>query len=98
MVGHISGYLNLRYTATSADENKLISPITTRHLHHILLFITEFTMGGEKKDQDPVERAIELAKPVLSQLSFGAVMGYCSGTAMKKIGKAVAFCRPRSWR
>ena len=44
----------------------------------------------EKKD-DPVEKAIDLAKPVLAQMSFGAVMGYCSGTAMKKIGKAVAF-------
>ena len=46
----------------------------------------------EKKDQDPVERALELAKPLFAQLSFDAVMGYCSGTAMKKIGKAVAFC------
>jgi uncharacterized membrane protein (Fun14 family) len=40
---------------------------------------------------DPVERAIELAKPLLAQLGFGGVMGYCSGMAMKKIGKAVAF-------
>ncbi|CAB9529868.1 FUN14 family [Seminavis robusta] len=43
----------------------------------------------EKKD--PVENAIELAKPLLAQLSFGAAMGYCSGMAMKKVGKAVAF-------
>lgn len=45
----------------------------------------------ENKDQDPVEKALEMAKPFAAQLSFGAVMGYCSGTAMKKIGKAVAF-------
>lgn len=45
----------------------------------------------ENKDKDPVERALEVAKPLAAQLSFGAVMGYCSGTAMKKIGKAVAF-------
>ena len=46
-------------------------------------------MGEEK--QDPVERALEVAKPVLAQIGFGTVMGYCSGTAMKKIGKMVAF-------
>lgn len=46
-------------------------------------------MGEEK--QDPVERALELAKPVLAQVGFGSVMGYCSGTALKKIGKMVAF-------
>lgn len=43
----------------------------------------------EKKD--PVEQALELAKPLAAQMSFGAVMGYCSGYAMKKVGKAVAF-------
>lgn len=40
---------------------------------------------------DPVESAIDKLKPVLQQLSFGSVMGYCSGMAMKKIGKMVAF-------
>lgn len=40
---------------------------------------------------DAVENALEIAKPLAAQLSFGAVMGYCSGMAMKKIGKAVAF-------
>ena len=42
-------------------------------------------------NKDPVEQALDTLKPVLSQLSFGAVMGYCSGMALKKIGKAVAF-------
>ena len=42
----------------------------------------------EKKDL--VEQAIDKLKPILSNLSFGAVMGYCSGTAMKKVGKALA--------
>jgi len=41
--------------------------------------------------EDPVEKALELLKPMASQLSFGAVMGYCSGVALKKIGKAAAF-------
>ena len=40
---------------------------------------------------DPVEQAIEKLKPVLQQLSFGSVMGYCSGMAVKKIGKAIGF-------
>ena len=44
---------------------------------------------GEK--QDPVEQTIEKLKPLLSELSFGSVVGYCSGYAMKKVGKAMAF-------
>jgi uncharacterized membrane protein (Fun14 family) len=42
----------------------------------------------EKKDL--VEQAIEKAKPILQNLGFGAVMGYCSGMAMKKVGKMLA--------
>lgn len=41
--------------------------------------------------KDPVEAAIDKLKPMLQQLSFGGVMGYCSGMALKKVGKALAF-------
>jgi uncharacterized membrane protein (Fun14 family) len=34
--------------------------------------------------------ALEKLKPIFSNLSFGAVMGYCSGTALKKVGRALA--------
>lgn len=40
---------------------------------------------------DAVETALDKLKPILSKLSFGAVMGYTSGYATKKIGKAAAF-------
>lgn len=43
------------------------------------------------ENKDPMEVAIEKMKPILAQLSFGSVMGYCSGMALKKVGKAVAF-------
>jgi uncharacterized membrane protein (Fun14 family) len=42
----------------------------------------------EKKDL--VEEAIEKAKPILQKLGFGAIMGYCSGIAMHKVGKVLA--------
>jgi uncharacterized membrane protein (Fun14 family) len=42
----------------------------------------------EKKDI--VEDLIEKAKPLLSNLSFGAVMGYCSARALKTVGKALS--------
>jgi uncharacterized membrane protein (Fun14 family) len=42
----------------------------------------------EKKDI--VEQAIEKAKPILQKLGFGTVMGYCSGIALQKVGKALA--------
>lgn len=47
-------------------------------------------MKDEKK-KDVVEEAIDKLKPVLSNVSFGVIMGYCSGTAMKQVGKALAF-------
>jgi len=40
---------------------------------------------------DAVEAAIEKLKPILSKLSFGAIMGYTSGYATKKVGKVAAF-------
>jgi FUN14 domain-containing protein 1 len=42
----------------------------------------------EKKDV--VETAIEKAKPILMNVSFGGIMGYCSGVALHKIGKSIA--------
>jgi uncharacterized membrane protein (Fun14 family) len=50
-------------------------------------------MSGEdkkKEDSDPMAMAIEKMSPILSQMSFGSVMGFCSGYAMKKAGKALA--------
>ena len=39
---------------------------------------------------DAMDKLIEKAKPHLSKFSFGGVVGYCSGAAAKKVGKAVA--------
>ena len=43
----------------------------------------------EKKDM--VEQILDKANPLLANLSFGAIMGYSSGYALKKVGKALAF-------
>mmetsp|Transcript_33236 Transcript_33236/g.54867 ORF Transcript_33236/g.54867 Transcript_33236/m.54867 type:complete len:125 (+) Transcript_33236:264-638(+) len=40
---------------------------------------------------DVVEKAIDRLKPIFKKLSFGAIMGYSSGYATKKIGKVAAF-------
>ena len=45
----------------------------------------------KKSSEDPVEQALEKLKPLLTELSFGSIVGYCSGYAMKKVGKALAF-------
>lgn len=44
----------------------------------------------KKKDSDPMAMAIDKMAPIMSQLSLGSVMGFCSGYAMKKVGKALA--------
>ena len=41
-------------------------------------------------DDDPLQDLLERAKPLIPKISFGSVLGYCSGTAAKKIGKAIA--------
>ena len=41
-------------------------------------------------ESDPMATAIDKLKPLVSQLSFGSVMGFCSGYALKKVGKAAA--------
>ncbi len=45
---------------------------------------------SEVDKNDPVEQLIAKAKPLFAQLSFGSVVGYCSGAAAKKVGKMVA--------
>eukprot|EP00559_Dactyliosolen_fragilissimus_P002729 CAMPEP_0184854794 /NCGR_PEP_ID=MMETSP0580-20130426/191_1 /TAXON_ID=1118495 /ORGANISM="Dactyliosolen fragilissimus" /LENGTH=98 /DNA_ID=CAMNT_0027349129 /DNA_START=63 /DNA_END=356 /DNA_ORIENTATION=+ len=47
-------------------------------------------MGSDSEAKDAVSEAIEKAKPVLSKLTFGSIVGYCSGAATKKVGKAIA--------
>lgn len=42
----------------------------------------------EKKDA--VERALESLKPLATQVGVGGIMGYCTGMAMKKVGKVLA--------
>ena len=41
--------------------------------------------------KDAVERALDAMKPLAVQVSLGGIMGACSGMALKKVGKAVAF-------
>ena len=43
-----------------------------------------------KNKEDSVSEALEKAKPFLSKLTFGGIIGYCSGVAAKKIGQGAA--------
>ena len=45
---------------------------------------------NKSDNDDPVSSLIEKYKPVLSKITLGSFLGYCSGVASKKIGKAVA--------
>ena len=52
-------------------------------------------MSDEKKEiepssSDPMTVAIEAAKPILAKASFGSVVGFCSGYAVKQAGKLAA--------
>lgn len=45
---------------------------------------------GAVDKNDPINQLLDKAKPIISKISFGSIVGYCSGAAAKKIGKAVA--------
>jgi uncharacterized membrane protein (Fun14 family) len=47
-------------------------------------------MVENKDEPDPVATAIDKLKPLATQISFGSIMGFCSGYALKKAGKAAA--------
>lgn len=42
------------------------------------------------ESKDIVEQAIDKAKPILMNIGFGGVMGFCSGMALKKVGQSLA--------
>eukprot|EP00558_Chaetoceros_sp_UNC1202_P003407 CAMPEP_0197246522 /NCGR_PEP_ID=MMETSP1429-20130617/15050_1 /TAXON_ID=49237 /ORGANISM="Chaetoceros sp., Strain UNC1202" /LENGTH=125 /DNA_ID=CAMNT_0042707197 /DNA_START=68 /DNA_END=445 /DNA_ORIENTATION=+ len=41
-------------------------------------------------NHDPISQILGKAKPHFGKLTFGSVVGYCSGAAAKKVGKALA--------
>lgn len=42
------------------------------------------------KEEDPISQILDKVKPYAGKLTFGSLVGYCSGAAAKKIGKALA--------
>jgi len=40
--------------------------------------------------KDPVIQTLDRMKPLAAQFGVGGIMGYCSGMALKKVGKAMA--------
>jgi len=44
----------------------------------------------EKASSDAMTIAIDAAKPIIAKISFGSVLGYCSGYAVKEVGKVAA--------
>eukprot|EP00535_Pseudo-nitzschia_heimii_P008649 CAMPEP_0197178228 /NCGR_PEP_ID=MMETSP1423-20130617/3583_1 /TAXON_ID=476441 /ORGANISM="Pseudo-nitzschia heimii, Strain UNC1101" /LENGTH=130 /DNA_ID=CAMNT_0042627935 /DNA_START=104 /DNA_END=496 /DNA_ORIENTATION=- len=44
----------------------------------------------EKASSDAMALAIDKAKPIIAKVSFGSLMGFCSGYALKQVGKIAA--------
>uniref|UniRef100_A0A7S1Z4Q8 Uncharacterized protein n=1 Tax=Trieres chinensis TaxID=1514140 RepID=A0A7S1Z4Q8_TRICV len=44
----------------------------------------------ESDASDAISKALDKMKPAMSKMTFGAFVGYCSGVAAKKVGKAIA--------
>jgi len=54
------------------------------------IVLTTKIMSGKSNDNDAIDSALEKLKPVVSKLTIGSIIGYCSGAATKKVGKAIA--------
>lgn len=48
-------------------------------------------LWGWEGEEDPISKALQALGPVGSEITMGAVLGFCSGYAVKKVGKAAAF-------
>ena len=46
-------------------------------------------MTAEDKN-DPMNSILDAYKPYMTKMTFGSIVGYCSGAAAKEIGKAIA--------
>ena len=44
----------------------------------------------EKASSDSMAIAIDKARPIIAKISFGSIMGFCSGYALKQVGKVAA--------
>lgn len=53
-------------------------------LNQILLIMTV------NDENDPVNQFLDKVRPHVAKLTFGSIVGYCSGAAAKKIGRALA--------
>jgi len=42
------------------------------------------------KNEDPLIEVLEKLKPYAAKITFGSFVGYCSGSAAKKVGKLLA--------
>lgn len=48
--------------------------------------------GTGRDKPDEVDNYIKSLRPVLEQLGFGGLMGFCSGIALKRVGQIAAYC------
>jgi len=70
---------------TSADDPYSLPMQYPGQPHHSLPSIS-----SNDDEFDAILQAIDKAKPIVSQVTFGSIVGYCSGAAAKQIGKALA--------
>lgn len=47
--------------------------------------------GGDKEEDDAVSKLIDKYGDQIGQVGFGGALGFCSGYAMIKVGKSIAF-------
>lgn len=45
---------------------------------------------SEKTSSDAMAIAFDKAQPIVAKISFGSLMGFCSGYALKQVGKVAA--------
>ena len=77
--------------AASATEGEASNPSAPTLYEAAAAFVSPYLPKSLDDDEpDAMSGAINRVGPVISKLTLGSIMGYCSGAATKKIGKALA--------
>jgi len=61
------------------------------HITTVIIPLNKILLNMTVKDEnDPVNQMLDKLRPHVAKLTFGSLVGYCSGAAAKKIGRALA--------
>lgn len=82
-----SSFFVLELELTALQNNRLVVVLVVLYWYKLNQIPLNMTV---KDESDPVNQLLDKVRPHVAKLTFGSIVGYCSGAAAKKIGRALA--------